>query len=360
MGFLIRTMDYLLQKRGDRVSIVLATTGDTGPAAAHAAAGRPTIDCWPLYPKGMISREQELQMTTLSAGNIHPVAVENCPDGGDDLDLVVAALFADQHLKERLRLSSVNSINWCRVMVQAIHYFYGYFRACDTLGDPVVFSVPSGAFGNLFAGYLARRMGLPVTGFVCANNVNNALSTALTTGVFEKRPLRRTVSSAIDIVVPYNFWRFLYYLGGSDPDKIIAWMTRFQTDGRVRVAEEMNWAVQNGFSAMTVPDAETLTTIRQAFTADVPYLLDPHGAVAVAAAREAASRYPAHTRMVCLATAHPAKFPDIITRALGTPVLPDQAVHPFLEQMRTRCRHLRICDRHHLASALVRAMAHTP
>jgi threonine synthase len=360
MGFLIRTMDYLLQKRGDRVSIVLATTGDTGPAAAHAAANRAAIDCWPLYPKGMITREQELQMTTLSAGNIHPVAVENCPDGGDDLDLVVADLFADPGLKARLRLSSVNSINWCRVMVQAIHYFYGYFRACDTLGDPVVFSVPSGAFGNLFAGYLARRMGLPVTGFVCANNVNNALSTALTTGVFEKRPLRRTVSSAIDIVVPYNFWRFLYFLGGSDPEKIKAWMTRFQTDGRVRVAEEMDWAVQNGFTAMTVPDAETLTTIRQAFTADVPYLLDPHGAVAVAAAREAASRYPARTRMVCLATAHPAKFPDIITRALGTPVLPDQAVHPFLEQMRTRCRHLRICDRHHLASALVRAMAHTP
>jgi threonine synthase len=245
-------------------------------------------------------------------------------------------------------------------MVQAIHYFYGYFRACDTIGDPVVFSVPSGAFGNLFAGYLARRMGLPVTGFVCANNVNNALSTALTTGVFEKRPLRRTVSSAIDIVVPYNFWRFLYFLGGSDPEKINEWMTRFQTDGRVRVAEEMEKAVQSGFSAVTVSDVDTLATIRQAFSADVPYLLDPHGAVAVAAARETAARYPANTRMVCLATAHPAKFPDIITGALDTPDLPDQAVHPSLEQMRTRCRHLRICDRQHLASALVRAMEHTP
>jgi threonine synthase len=245
-------------------------------------------------------------------------------------------------------------------MVQAVHYFYGYFRACETIGDPVVFSVPSGAFGNLFAGYLARAMGLPVTGFVCANNVNNALSTALTTGVFEKRPLRRTVSSAIDIVVPYNFWRFLYFLGGSDPEKITAWMTRFQADGRVRVAEEMENAVQQGFSAMTVSDDETLTTIREAFTADRPYLLDPHGAVAVTAARKVSSRYPARTRMVCLATAHPAKFPDIITGALGTPDLPDQAVHPSLEQMRTRCRHLRICDLHHLASALVRAMEHTP
>jgi threonine synthase len=359
MGFLIRTMDYLLQKRGDRVSIVLATTGDTGPAAAHAAANRAAIDCWPLYPKGMITREQELQMTTLGAGNIHPVAVENCPDGGDDLDLVVAALFADPELKARLRLSSVNSINWCRVMVQAIHYFYGYFRACETIGDPVVFSVPSGAFGNLFSGYLAKSMGLPVTGFVCANNVNNALSTALTTGVFEKRPLRRTVSSAIDIVVPYNFWRFLYFLGGSDPEKINESMARFQADGRVRVAEEMEKAVQQGFSAVTVSDDETLATIRQAFTADRPYLLDPHGAVAVTAARKVSSRYPARTRIICLATAHPAKFPDIITGALGTPDLPDQATHPSLEQMRTRCRHLRICDRDLLASALVRAMEQT-
>lgn len=298
-------------------------------------------------------------MITLAAGNIHPVAVENCPDGGDDLDLVVAELFSDPGLKARLRLSSVNSINWCRVMVQAIHYFYGYFRACNTIGDPVVFSVPSGAFGNLFAGYLARAMGLPVTGFVCANNVNNALSTALTTGVFEKRPLRRTVSSAIDIVVPYNFWRFLYFLGGCDPDKIIAWMARFQAEGRVRVAEEMAQAEQSGFSAVSVSDAETLATIRQAFTADLPYLLDPHGAVAVTAARKVLSQYPAYTRMVCLATAHPAKFPDIITNALGTSNPPVQAVHPSLEQMRTRCRHLRICDLKSLASALVCAMDQT-
>jgi threonine synthase len=167
------------------------------------------------------------------------------------------------------------------------------------------------------------------------------------------------VSSAIDIVVPYNFWRFLYFLGGSDPEKINESMARFQADGRVRVAEEMEKAVQQGFSAVTVSDDETLATIRQAFTADRPYLLDPHGAVAVTAARKVSSRYPARTRIICLATAHPAKFPDIITGALGTPDLPDQATHPSLEQMRTRCRHLRICDRDLLASALVRAMEQT-
>ncbi|MGB5709290.1 MAG: pyridoxal-phosphate dependent enzyme, partial [Arenicellales bacterium] len=192
MGFLINILDYLLQQRKEHLSIVLATTGDTGPAAAWASAGKETIDCWPLYPRGMISEEQERQMTTLNAANVHPVGVENCADGGDDLDFVVAKLFSDEELKKRLNLSSVNSINWCRVMVQAVHYFYGYYRVVDKIGDEIIFSVPSGAFGNLFGGYLARSMGLPVNTFICANNVNQALHTAFSEGVFAKKDLVQT------------------------------------------------------------------------------------------------------------------------------------------------------------------------
>ncbi|MBT8361935.1 MAG: threonine synthase, partial [Deltaproteobacteria bacterium] len=124
MGFLIQTMDYFLAKRAERLSLVLATTGDTGPAAAHASVGKKTIDCWPLYPLGMISEEQRRQMTTLSAANVHPVGVQHCPNGGDDLDIVVSRLFADSERKKRLNLSSVNSINWCRVLVQTVHYFH--------------------------------------------------------------------------------------------------------------------------------------------------------------------------------------------------------------------------------------------
>jgi threonine synthase len=355
MGFIINTMDYLLQKRRQRLSLILATTGDTGPAAAHAAAGKKTIDCWPLYPKGMITLEQEQQMTTLGAANVHPVGVENCADGGDDIDLVVAKLFADPIVKKELNLSSVNSINWCRVMVQSIHYFYGYFQACDTIGDPVVFSVPSGAFGNLFAGYLARAMGLPVTEFICANNANKTLHTAFSTGVFRKEDLQQTLSSAIDIVVPYNFWRFLYFTTGCDPKKITAWMDRFQDTGEIRLGKEDLAAIQYGYASMSISDQDTLALIRDSFGGKTPYLPDPHTAVAMAAARDLKAGYPSGTRIICLATAHPAKFPGIIAMALG-PDLPKQAFHPSLVSASRVCRHLRICEYEHLESALVHAM----
>ncbi len=355
MGFLINTMDYLLQKKNERLTLVLATTGDTGPAAAHAAAGKKTIDCWPLYPRGMITREQERQMTTLGAANVHPMGVENCADGGDDLDLVVAKLFADPILKKRLNLSSVNSINWCRVMVQSIHYFYGYFQTCGTSGDPLVFSVPSGAFGNLFAGYLAREMGLPVTGFICANNANKALHTAFSTGIFKKEDLTQTLSSAIDIVVPYNFWRFLYFNIGCDPEKITAWMDQFQQTGEIHLDKESAASIQNGFTSVSISDPDTLMTIQKNFRAEPPYLLDPHGAVAMAAAKTLGKAYSSDTRIICLATAHPAKFPEIIARALGTD-LPAQAFHPSLIKTSQVCQKLRICDCEHLESALVRAI----
>ena len=147
--------------------------------------------------------------------------------------LWVAKLFADEQLTKRLNLSSVNSINWCRVMMQAVHYFYGYFRSVKNVGDEIIFSVPSGAFGNSFGGYLARSMGLPVKTFICANNVNQALNTAFTDGVFAKKDLIQTMSSAIDICAPYNFWRFLYFSCGCNSEKINQWMNDFET--RVRL-----------------------------------------------------------------------------------------------------------------------------
>ena len=357
MGFLINTLDYLLGKRGERLSIVLATTGDTGPAAAHAAAGKPSIDCWPLYPKGMISEEQERQMTTLDAGNIHPVGVEHCADGGDDLDLVVARLFSDPQLKQRLKLSSVNSINWCRVMVQTIHYFYGYFQAVGTVGEKVCFSIPSGAFGNLFGGYLAKSMGLPAASFICATNKNQTLFTAFSKGIFRKYELQQSVSSAIDIVVPYNFWRFLYFNSGRDPEKIRAWMERFAEKGEIHLDDKTLENIRNGYRAISISDEETLATMKSVFERSSGYLLDPHGAVAVAAAAKLEPDLEPGTQVVCLATAHPAKFPDIIQRALETGAeLPPGARHHSLEEARHLCQRLRLCDCSHLEPALIDAM----
>lgn len=357
MGFLINILDYLLQQRKEHLSIVLATTGDTGPAAAWASAGKETIDCWPLYPRGMISEEQERQMTTLNAANVHPIGVENCADGGDDLDFVVAKLFADEELKKRLNLSSVNSINWCRVMVQAVHYFYGYYRVVDKIGDEVIFSVPSGAFGNLFGGYLARSMGLPVNTFICANNVNQALHTAFSEGVFAKKDLVQTLSSAIDIVVPYNFWRFLYFSSGSDGEKIRSWMDEFKQNGKVELDSQILATVQKGFTSISISDARTSETIREVFHSNDGYLLDPHSAVAVAAANALKDRLPEKLKIVCLATAHPAKFPEITRACLDSGAdLPEQGKHVSLERASKVCQHLRLCDLENLEFALIDAM----
>lgn len=357
MGFLINALDYFLNNREEHLSIVLATTGDTGPAAAWACAGKETLDCWPLFPRGMITEEQERQMTTLNAHNVHPVGVENCNNGGDDLDAVVATLFADQTLKQKLNLSSVNSINWCRVMVQSVHYFYAYYRTVDNIGDEITFSVPSGAFGNLFGGYLARSMGLPVHCFICANNANHALHTVISEGLFAKKNVVQTISSAIDIAVPYNFWRYLYFCTGKNSKILTDWMNEFNRTGQVSLSASTLATVQQGFASLSISDEDTRNTIRTVYESNNGYLLDPHTAVAVAAASSYQDKLPGNAKIVCLATAHPAKFPEIMQNTLGTgSTLPQQARHTSLEKAAKVCQHLRLCDLQNLEFALVDAM----
>ena len=357
MGFLVNTVDFFLKRKNDWVSLLVATTGDTGPAAAHASADKKSIECWVLYPAGMVSEEQERQMTTLEAPNVHAVGVNGCPDGGDDLDLVLARMFADDNLKEDLKLSSVNSINWCRVMAQAVHYFYGYFRVVDRVGEKIVFSVPSGAFGNLFAGYLARTMGLPVKAYICANNQNATLHRVLSTGHLTKEDLKPTVSSAIDIVVPYNFWRYLYFTSGRDHGKIRQWMDEFHCQGSVRLDSQTANEIQQGFISASITDEQTLSTIADVYRSRDGYLLDPHAAVAVAAADTLSNTFAPDTKVVCLATAHAAKFPDVIRKALSLDgKLPEQAVHKSIEAVKDLCQHVRLCDCTKLAPALTRAM----
>jgi threonine synthase len=303
----------------------------------------------------MISAEQERQMTTLFDENIHPVCVENCKDGGDDLDLVVAKLFANPELKTQLNLSSVNSINWCRVMVQAVHHAYGYFKACDRVGDRVSISVPSGAYGNLFAGFLAREMGIPIHTFICANNRNNTLHTAFSTGVFKKLDLCQTLSSAIDIVVPYNFWRFLYFSSGCDATRINQWMKTFDQKGEICLDKQMTAAIQQGYASCTISDQITLDTIQSIWTNN-HYLLDPHGAVAVAAAMALGFDKKPKMKTICLATAHPAKFPKVIQKALGRETLPGAARHPFLIRDLSLDQKRILCHHDNLEATLVSAM----
>ncbi len=317
MGFLINTMDYFLQRKGESVSLLIATTGDTGPAAAYASCGKETIDCWVLYPREFISEEQERQITTLGVPNVHAVAVENCPDGGDNLDFVIAQMFEDKELVKNLRLSSVNSINWCRVMFQSVHYFHAYFQVAERGGGKVAFSVPTGAFGNLFAGYLAREMGLPVETFICANNRNATIHRVLTTNRFSRESLKQTPSNAIDIALPYNYWRFLYFASGQDSGAVKQWTEEYLEQGSVEFNASMMEKIKHGFMSVAVSDEETLSTIADTYKESGGYLLDPHGAVAVAAAKRLLPMLGENTTVVSLLTAHPAKFPAITRRALG-------------------------------------------
>ena len=357
MGFLINTLDLFLKKRGERATLLVATTGDTGPAAAHAAAGKQSLDCWVLFPNGLISEEQQRQMTTLEAANVHAVGVDNCSDGGDDLDIVVTNLFADKNFKRQVNLSSVNSINWGRVLMQAVHYFYAYFQVADSVGEKIAFSVPTGAFGNLFGGYLARTMGLPVQTFIIANNANATIHRTLTQGAFTKHVLKQTVSSAIDIVVPYNFWRYLYFVAGQDHDRLCQWMARFNQKGSTRFDTATLDALRQGVMTTMVKDAQTLDTMANIYRQH-GYLLDPHGAVALAGANQVMPDLAPETKVVCLATAHPAKFPDVVRKALGTDdALPDAACHSSIQQAAGRLQHVRTGDYAFLETGLRKSMA---
>jgi len=357
MGFLINTMDYFLERKQERVSLLLATTGDTGPAAAYAAKGKTTIDCWPLFPKGFISDEQAKQMTAIDDDNIHSIAIENCQSGGDDLDIVIADMFADTKLVEDFNLSSVNSINWCRVMFQSVHYFYGYFQVADAIGEKVTFAVPTGAFGNLFAGYLAREMGLPIQSFICANNINGTVHRVLETGVFSKQKLHKTPSNAIDIVLPYNFWRFLYFVSGQDHESLCFWMQEYLDKGVVEFSDDMMDRIAKGFISVAVTNEDTLETMLQTYQGRSQYLLDPHGAVAVAAVN---SLLPTlnKTKVISLLTAHPSKFPDVIRKALKCEAdLPAAAKHDSIEEMKNKEEKVHVFQCETLREELVNEMS---
>jgi len=354
LAFLVNLVNFFLKRRKKRLSIIVATTGDTGPATAYFIAGKSNMDAWVLYPKAKITEEQERQMTTLPHSNIHPVGVSNCPEGGDDLDAVISSLYSNKEFKQELNLSSVNSINWGRVMMQTVHYFYGYFQVVDTIGEKITMSVPSGAFGNLCAGSLARKMGLPISNFVVANNQNACLHRIFSEGIFSKQPIIETASSAIDILIPYNFWRFLYFAMGSDPIKIKEWMDTFKEHGTLSFNTETFSSYKEGFLSYSVSDEETMTTIAELYKKE-GYLLDPHGAVSVAAIDCLQDVLP-NEKIICLATAHPAKFPDITKRALQTDHLPNAGKHHSIEAAKKKCEKVYLCDHSHLEEALIGMM----
>jgi len=353
LAFLVNLVNYFLNRKNERLSLVVATTGDTGPAAAYFTAGKSNLDAWVLYPKGLITEEQERQMTTLPHSNIHPVGVSNCPDGGDDLDLVIAKLYANKPFKEKLKLSSVNSINWGRIMMQTVHYFYGYFRVVDYIGENINMSVPSGGFGNLCAGGLARKMGLPIKYLISANNKNACLHRIFSNGILSKVEMHNTLSSAIDILIPYNFLRYMY-ISGISTKHIKDVIEDFNKTGIVQFNDTTYKIISDGFKSNSASDEETLGIINDIYLSE-NYLLDPHGAVSLIAAdshKEALE----DLKLICLATAHPAKFPEVIMQALNRKDLPFQATHYSIENAKSKCEKVYLCDHSHIEEALINIM----
>jgi threonine synthase len=314
-----RLLDYVLERRHQKVVIMGATSGDTGSAAIEGCKRCKNIDIFILHPHQRVSEVQRRQMTSVVGDNIHNLAVQ----GNYDCQAMVKASFADRSFLPADRsLVAVNSINWARIMAQIVYYFYAGL-ALGAPARPVAFSVPTGNFGDIFAGYLAREMGLPVAQLVIATNTNDVLHRVMTSRRYGRQPLVHTLSPSMDITVSSNFERLLFDLYGRDGTAIADLMQRFDRSGEITFSAEAMARAAGLFSSHRVSDEQTCEQIAATWQ-HCEYLLDPHSAIGVHAALQAS--LPAGVPMVTLATAHPAKFPEAVARA-GVEVQPGLPLH---------------------------------
>ncbi|MFN2329409.1 MAG: threonine synthase [Chromatocurvus sp.] len=302
-----RLLDHVLERRGDRVVIMGATSGDTGSAAIEGCRRCGNVDIFILHPHQRVSEVQRRQMTTVQGAGIHNLAVEG---NFDDCQAMVKASFRERaFLPDGRGLVAVNSINWARIMAQVVYYFYAAL-GLGAPARPVSFSVPTGNFGDIFAGYLARGMGLPIESLVIATNRNDVLHRIMTTSVYARQPLQASLSPSMDISVSSNFERLLFDLYGRDGAALAALMARFDA-GDITLSDVAMAKARELFASVRVDDEATCEQIARTWT-ECGYLLDPHSAIGYRAAVQAATP---GTPMVTLATAHPAKFPDAAVAA---------------------------------------------
>ncbi len=310
MQILARLFDHVLAQKGRRVTVVGATSGDTGSAAIEAFKGRDTTDIFILHPKGRVSEVQRRQMTTVLDANVHNIAI----DGSfDDCQALVKAMFNDHGFRDEVSLAGVNSINWGRVMAQIV-YFFTSAVALGSPARPVAFSVPTGNFGDVFAGYAAARMGLPIAKLIVATNVNDILARTLQSGCYEVGTVVPTISPSMDIQVSSNFERLLFDAYGRDGAAVRRLMESLGQSGAFTLDPARLKALRARFGAARVDEGETAAMIAL-MLAETGELVDPHSAVGLAAA--AKLRGDVSVPMITLATAHPAKFPDAVKAATG-------------------------------------------
>jgi threonine synthase len=317
LQLLARLMDHALAARGERRTVVVATSGDTGGAAIEAFAGKGRIDVVVLFPKGRISDVQRRMMTTAKPANIHALAIEGT---FDDCQAIVKGMFNHAAFRDRVNLSGVNSINWARIVAQAVYYF----TAAVELGAPhraVAFTVPTGNFGDIYAGYVAQLMGLPIERLTIATNVNDILARVLATGNYELHDVVPTSSPSMDIQVASNFERLSFVVYGRDGRAVRTLMDSLAKNRRFTLSADALSKIRASFTAARTDEEEVAATIRTV-KRETGMFVDPHTAVGIAAA-EKEPRNPA-VPMVVLSTAHPAKFPEAVAAACGEqPELPD-------------------------------------
>ncbi len=313
-----RLFDHVLAQRGQRITIVGATSGDTGSAAIEACRDRDNVDIFILHPAGRVSEVQRRQMTTVIADNVHNLAVDGSFDDCQDL---VKALFNDHAFRDEIGLSAVNSINWARIMCQIAYYFWAGVQ----LGAPdreISFSVPSGNFGNVYAGYAALQMGLPIKQFVVGSNSNDILARFFDNGVMKMDGVHPTISPSMDIQVSSNFERLLFDLYDRDGAAIAELMTEFRKTGIMEMSQGRFAKARDLFDGYRMDDDQTRAAILDVYQ-KTGELVDPHSVIGIAAGR--ACNRDRSVPMIALATAHPAKFPDAVKQASGIyPDLPER------------------------------------
>jgi len=320
LQFLGNLFDHLLQKHSENLTILGATSGDTGSAAIEACRDKDTMNVFMLHPKDRVSEVQRRQMTTVLSPNIHNIAVEGSFDDCQDL---VKTLFGDADFRKDMRLSAVNSINWGRIAAQIAYYVHAYLKlSAKTGADSISFAVPTGNFGNIYAGYIAASMGVPVKKLVIGTNSNDILFRFLETGQMKTGKVVPTISPSMDIQISSNFERVLFDLYGRNGEATAGTMHYFRTKGPFALDEGMMQRLRHIFSAYRFDDAET-QEIMGRLHKEKNYLADPHSAVGIGAAEKYMAENGSNSPVVTLATAHPAKFPDAVKKATGVfPELP--------------------------------------
>ena len=304
MQFIGNLYEYYLSKNDKKINIVVATSGDTGAAAIDAIKGKDKMNIFVLHPHNKVSLVQRKLMTTVKEKNIFNIAIKG---NFDDCQNIVKSMFADFKFSNSINMSAVNSINWARIVAQSVYYFYCYFK----LNKKINFSVPTGNFGNVYAGYLSKKMGLPINKLIVATNQNDILHRAISSGSYEAQKVKETISPSMDIQVASNFERLIYDIQNQDAEKTKNIMMDIKNNHKYKIDDESLIRIKDSFLSESLNESETLEVIKKIYE-NQKIILDPHTAVGYGAIE----KLKIQTNCVILATAHPCKFPEAILRAI--------------------------------------------